>query len=148
MLLSLSALAAPAVPSLEARMNADTAGKDMHAQERKLAGHPVSHYMPVGLVKDAMPTGEMKMPMGARVEVMPNMRSEAGLMPSGSEGPEVVHPNMEASLATRAAEEREEERTERAISRHATMLFAPETASRSERSGEPTWMAAERLRSQ
>ena len=32
MLLGLSSLAAPAVPSLEARMNADTAGKDMHAQ--------------------------------------------------------------------------------------------------------------------
>ena len=129
-------------------MNADTSSKSMHAQERKLAGHPLSHYMPSGLTKDAMPTGDMKMPAGARVEVMPNMRSEAGMMSSGSEGPEVVHPNMEASLAARAAEERVEERTERAISRHATMLFAPETASRSERSGEPAWMASERLRSQ
>ena len=120
----------------------------MRVQERSLSGHPLSHYMPVGLTREGADGETLRMPAGARVEPMPNAQSEADLMPSGSEPPEHEQPHMEASLATRLFEEREELRSEQANERHATMLFAPETASPSERSGEPAWLAAERLRSQ
>ena len=137
-MLALSVLA-PAAPSLEAQMNADTAGHDMKAQERRLAGgHLLSHYMPVGLTKEPGPPSSLRMVPGARVEAMPHLRSESALMPSGGERPADVHPRMEASSPL---EEREEVQAARATSRSATMLFSPQMASPSERSGDPAWMA-------
>ena len=135
-----------AVPSVEARMNAET-GFDMKAQERLLSsGRPLSHYMPAGLVSpQEMRPGRMRMPAGARIEAMPNSGSESVLMPAGIESEDTHPPHMDA---TSAFEEKEEIRAARATSRHATMLFSPESASLSERSGDPSWMAAERTRSQ
>ena len=141
------ALLAPrllAMPSVEAQMNAET-GSDMKAQERLAAsGRPLSHYMPVGLLQEVEP-GKMSMPAGVRIEPMPNSGSESVLMPAGAEHEDVHPPHMDAASAL---EEREEIRAARATSRHATMLFSPESASPSERSGDPSWMAVERARSQ
>eukprot|EP00964_Phaeocystis_antarctica_P074356 scaffold45702_cov64-Phaeocystis_antarctica.AAC.6 len=133
-----------AIPSVEAQMNAETSS-DMKAQERLVSsGRPLSHYMPVGLLQEVEP-GKMSMPAGVRIEAMPNSGSESVLMPAGAE-PEDTHPtHMDAASAL---EEKEEIRAARATSRHATMLFSPESASPSERSGDPSWMAVERARSQ
>ena len=124
----LAALGGCSLPSLEAQMNADTSGHDMRTQERRLSGHPLSHYMPIGLTRESVP--RVRMPPGARVEVLPNMRRESALMPSGArELTDRPKPHMEAPTVARMFEEREELRAARATSRHATMLFAPGTAS-------------------
>ena len=133
-----------AIPSVEAQMNAET-GSDMKAQERLVAsGRPLSHYMPVGLLQELEP-GKLSMPAGVRIEAMPNSGSESVLMPAGAESEDAHPPHMDAASAL---EEKEEIRAARATSRHATMLFSPESASPSERSGDPSWMAVERARSQ
>ena len=133
-----------AIPSVEAQMNAET-GSDMKAQERLVSsGRPLSHYMPVGLLQELEP-GKLSMPAGVRIEAMPNSGSESVLMPAGAEPEDTHPPHMDAASAF---EEKEEIRAARATSRHATMLFSPESASPSERSGDPSWMAVERARSQ
>ena len=125
-------------------MNAES-GSDMKAQERLLSsGRPLSHYMPAGLTQEVRPI-RMSMPPGARIEAMPNSQGESGLMPVGVEPEDTHPPHMDAASAL---EEQEEKRAARATSRHATMLFSPESASPSERSGDPSWMTAERARSQ
>ena len=135
-----------ATPSVEAQMNAET-GADMKAQERLLtSGRPLSHYMPAGLTQEEVRPGRyLGMPPGARSEAMPNAQSESVLMPAGVEREDAQPPHMGAASAF---EEQEEIRVARATSQRATILFSPEMASPSERSGDPDWIAAERARSQ
>ena len=55
--------------------------------------------MPVGLTKESVPLAGVRMPPGARVEVLPNMRRESALIPTGAhELPDQPQPHMEAPV--------------------------------------------------